>query len=285
MDASDADIRAWARETGRPVSDKGKVGQPLRSQYSAAHNGEPAPGPDYPGGMTDDDFETAEAEIPDDMAETRPAAVRPPKAGSRSAATPLRQRFRRGPSSGKPKPKGKAKHPRVSTAELWGSVWRIGAKVAQPLPPLYRVTRLQSVIAGPLIEDAVKGTIIDTIVQPLARLSNAGKTVTALVAPDLAIGAMAYHLNQTEGQPNPVVMQACQEMLRHGLMAMMDLGGEAFAAQLARERDQEERYGGDIDMIMAYILSDAADPATEEENIARMAARFAGQTEPETVDV
>ena len=69
------------------------------------------------------------------------------------------------------------------------------------------------------------------------------------------------------------------------MMAMMDLGGEAFAAQLARERDQEERYGGDIDMIMAYILSDAADPATEEENIARMAARFAGQPEPETVDV
>jgi hypothetical protein len=35
---------------------------------------------------------------------------------------------------------------------------------------------------------------------------------------------------------------------------------------------------------MAWILAEPADPATEEANIARVAARFAGRPESETVD-
>jgi hypothetical protein len=285
MDASDSEVRAWARETGwaapggRGVSSKGNVGQAAREAYSAAHNGGAPAGPDYPPGMTDTDFSTAEAEVPDDMAEARPGPVAAPKAGARSAAASLRTRFKRGSPSGRKKPR--PKHPRISTAELIGSAWRIAAKMAQPLPPMYRTLRLQSVIAGPLLDDAVKGTLADTVLQPLARLSRAGETMSALVAPNLAIGAMAYHLNQTEGQPSPVIMQACQEMLRHGLMAMMRVGGEAFAEQLAKDKDDEERFGGDIDTIMAFILADPADPAAEEAGIAAMAARFAGQPLPE----
>lgn len=283
MVASDSEIRAWAVEHGIHVSSKGRVSEAVRNAHGAAHNGEAAPAADYPDGMTDADFDVAEAELPDDMAddmaEVPPRAVTP-KAGSRTIPTRLSGAFKRGKTPAKPKGKPKTR-PRVSTAELFGSAWRIGAKLTQPLPPLYRVMRLQSVIAGPLAEDAVKGTVIDPFIQPFARLSQAGKTVTALVAPDLAIAAMAYHLKQTEGEPNPVIMQACQEMLRHGLMAMMDIGGEAFAAQMAREREQEERYGGDIDQIMMWILSEPGDPAAEEAMMATMAARFAGEDMPE----
>ena len=48
-------------------------------------------------------------------------------------------------------------------------------------------------------------------------------------------------------------------------------------------RDDQERFGGDVDMIMAFILADPSDPAEEEANIAAMAARFAGQPEPAPV--
>ena len=281
--ASDAEIRSWARQQGIEVSAKGRVGPGAREAYSAAHNGQPPA--DYPPGMTDDDFDVAEADTPDDadFEETPPRPVATPKVTSRTTAARLSQRFKRGKPTGKPK--AKAKRPRVSTAELIGSGWRIAAKIAQPLPPMYRTLRLQSVIAGPLLDDAVKGTMVDPILQPLARLTRAGETVSALVAPNLAIGAMAYHLKQTEGDPNPVVMQVCQEMLRHGLIAMMRVGGDAFAAQLAKDRDDEERYGGDVEMIMAFILAEPADPATEEANMAAMAARFAGQPEPEPAPV
>jgi len=287
--ASDSEIRAWAVEHGIHVSSKGRVSEAVRNAHRAAHNGEAAPVPDYPDGMTDADFDMAEAELPDDlddMAEVTPRPVTP-KASSRTTVTRLNPWSKRGKTAAsKSKAKAKAR-PRVSTADLIGSAWRIGAKVAQPLPPMYRTLRLQSVIAGPLLDDAVKGTVVDPFLQPLARLSRAGETVSALLAPNLAIGAMAWHLQQTNGEPNPIVMQACQEMLRHGLTAMMRIGGDAFAAQLAKERDDEERFGGDVEMIMAWLLSEPADPAQEEANIATMAARFAGEdmSEPEPAAV
>ena len=282
--ASDSEIRAWAVEHGIHVSSKGRVSEAVRNAHRAAHNGEAAPVPDYPDGMTDADFDMAEAELPDDLADDMTEATpRPvtPKASSRTTVTRLNPWSKRGKTAAsKSKAKAKAR-PRVSTADLIGSAWRIGAKVAQPLPPMYRTLRLQSVIAGPLLDDAVKGTVVDPFLQPLARLSRAGETVSALLAPNLAIGAMAWHLQQTNGEPNPIVMQACQEMLRHGLTAMMRIGGDAFAAQLAKERDDEERFGGDVEMIMAWLLSEPADPAQEEANIATMAARFAGEDMPE----
>lgn len=278
--ASDAQIRAWAKETGQPHNDRGKVSQALSDAYDAAHNGH-TPGPDYPPGMTDDDFDLAEATVPDeDMAEDPPAPVRRPKATSRTTRENLTARLRPGSRSGKPKPK-QGKRPRVSTSDLIGSAWRVAAKIAQPLPPLYRTLRLQSVIAGPLLDDAVKGTMLDPFLQPLARLGQAGGTLSALLAPNLAIGAMAMHLAQTGGEPNPVVMQMCQEMLRHGLTQMMRVGGDAFAAQLARDQADEAKYGGTVDSLLAFILADPAAPDVEEENIARAARVFAGQPEPE----
>ena len=289
MDASDAEVRAWARSQGREVSDKGKVGQALRSDYSAAHNGHGAPG-DYPPGMTDADFGLAEAITPDDgpddpeFAETAPRQVSPK--GPR-AVTTLTGRLRRGGGKGsrsrKPSSRG-SKRPRVSTSDLIGSAWRIAAKLAAPVPPMYRTLRLQSVIAGPLIDDAVSGTIADRVLQPLARMSRTGETTAALLAPNVAIGMAAWcqvQAAKTGTAPSPVIMQGCQEMLRYGLIAMMRVGGDAFAAQLAREKDDEQKYGASVDLIMEWIMSEPADPAAEEANIARMAARFAGQPEPE----
>lgn len=282
--ASAAEMRAWGAEHGWTVSAKGPLSPRLRDAYNAAHNGEPSqPGgqPDYPPGMSEQDFELAEAITPDfDFPDETPPQRPAPKAGPSSIPAKLQERLRPGKTRASRKT-SKTKRPRVSTAELIGSAWRIGARLAQPLPPMYRTLRLQSVIAGPLLDDAVKDTMVDPFLQPLARLTKTGETVSALVAPNLAIGAMAYHLNATKGDPNPVVMQVCQEMLRHGLIAMMKVGGDAFAHQLQQEREDEERYGGSVEMIMEWLLSAPVDPAAEEANIAGMAARFAGEDVPE----
>jgi hypothetical protein len=287
--ASDAEIRAWAQASGRDVSARGRVSADDKEAYAAAHNGGQA---DYPDGMTGDDFGGPIAEADDpaddpgavplddpDMYEAAPRTVTP-KVTSRLTSRRLAGRLKRGKPSGGPKPKPKPKKPRISTAELTGSAWRIMAKLATPIPPLYRTLRLQSVIAGPLIDDAVKGTAVDLFLQPAARLAQSGQTGAALLAPNMAIGMMAWHGAQCAKagtEPNPLIMQGCAEMLRYGLIAMMRAGGDAFAAQLAREQDDERRYGADVDMIMAWIMEPPADPATEEANIAAMAAQFAGR--------
>jgi hypothetical protein len=285
--ASDAEVRAWARETGRTVSAKGAVSHALRQAYAAAHNGEPPAAPDYPDGMTDDDFDVAEAELPDDlpddldMGEVAPRPVTP-KASSFTTRTRLKGAFRRGKTSGAAKPKGKAR-PRVSTADLIGSAWRIGAKLA-PALPLQRVLSLQSEIAGPMIDGQVKGTIVDPVLQVLARHYQAGEVAGALLGPNLGIGTAMVHQMQCARagtEPNPVILQACAEVTRYGLKAMMRLGGDAFAARLAAEKEDEERYGASMDAILEWIMSPPADPVTEQENAARMAGVFAGQPAPE----
>lgn len=288
--ASDKEVRSWAQETdwrdsrGQPVSSRGVVGNAAREAYSAAQNGQPPP--DYPPGMTEADFDTAEAVLPDDGPDMAEAVPRPvtPKVTSRSTVTRLSGRFRRGKPSGKPK--AKPKHPRVSLADLIGSGWRIGAKMLSPLPPLYRLTRLQSEIAGPVLDPHIRGTVIDPVLQVVARHYQAGEAVGALVGPNLGIGAAMWHMTQCAKQgiePNLVVMQACQEVTRYGLKSMMKLGGDAMAARLAAEKEDEERYGVTVDMLLEWIMSPPADQATEDDNAAKMAARFAGQPEPETM--
>jgi hypothetical protein len=283
--ASDSEIRAWAHEHGIKVSSKGRVPEAVRGAHRAAHNGEPPPAADYPDGMTDDDF-LAEADPPpfdEDMAETPPRPPAP-KASSHLTRTNLRTRFQRGSKPAAKKAKAK---PRVSTADLIGSGFRLAAKAARPLPPMYRVLRLESVVVGPLTDDAVKGTVVDTFLQPLARMAQRGDLFSALALAPAGIGAATVHLAQCAKagtEPNPIILQGCEEVTRHGLMALMRVGGDAFAEQLAREREEEERYGGSVNAILEWLFSEPADPATEEGNIARMAARFAGQPDPETVD-
>ena len=287
--ADDAQVRAWAVERGIPVSAKGRVGQTVREAYSAAHNGDAAPGAqaDYPPGMSEQDFTLDGADEPadgsddgwGDTGETPPKRVRP-KATSRWTFRKPSGPSRRGKSSAA----RKRAAPRVSTADLIGSAWRILAKMAAPMPPVYRTLRLQSVVAGPVLDDVVKGTFLDPFLQPLARMSQVSQQVAALTLPELGMGAAMIHASQCAKagtDPNPVIMQACEEITRHGLIALVKIGGDAAARQFELEKADEEQYGPLVDMMLAYIMAEPADPHTEELAFATMAARFAGQPEPE----
>ena len=291
--ATDAEIRSWALANDVHVSAKGRVGYDTREAYDAAHpsaNGAPAAAavPDYPPGMTEDDFVLDQADDPPgpgeaaDTGEAPPA--RPKPRGSRSMADGLR-RLRRPAAKGRSGTRPKAR-PRVPVDDLIGSAWRVASKLAQPIPPLYRTLRIQSPIAGLLLEDAVKGTAADTVLQPLARLTSVSQTASALLLPPAAITALAMHTQQSGGQPNPLITQACLEALRHGLMAMMRVGGPKFTEVLDRERREEEEFGATVDELLAWLLAPPADPAAEEAGIAAMAARMAGrEPEPEPAGV
>jgi hypothetical protein len=152
------------------------------------------------------------------------------------------------------------------------------------MPPVYRTLRLQSVVAGPVLDDVVKGTLVDPFLQPLARMSQVGQQVAALMLPEAGIGAAMIHAAQCAKagtEPNPVFMQACEEITRHGLIALVKIGGPAAARQFEQERADEQEYGPLVDMMLAYIMAEPADAQTEDMAFATMAARFAGQPEPD----
>ena len=77
---SDADIRAWMRDNGETPPTRGTIAESDRQRYEAAH----APGPDYPEGMTEADFDTSEPDGPPaDVAETRPRSIATAKPAER----------------------------------------------------------------------------------------------------------------------------------------------------------------------------------------------------------
>jgi len=276
------EIRAWARANGHDVPGRGNIPNGIREAYDLAHpvldgaGGSPgSPGPDYP----DDEFETLFVEPPDDefdelaMAEEKP---RRPKPRTRTpAASPGPRRFwQRGQGRGV-----KAKRaPRVSTEDLLGSLWRGAAKLATPLPPLQRTLRIQAPVAGMILEDTVKGTAADLVLQPFARLAGQGKVISALIGPPVIVTALTVHV-QTRAQmqppqdPNPFFVSAGIEALRSSLMAWMDIAGPRFEEAVRREREFEEKYGQSVDDLIAFLLSPPAatqaDAAAEEEAIRR----------------
>jgi len=254
-------VREWARGNGYEVSVKGAIPGNIQAAYDAAHpaaNG--ATGPDYP----DDDFESAFADMPDeDMKETAPKA--PPKSGSRTSAGSksggARSFFRKKTGGAKAK-----KAPRVSTEDLLGSVWRGLAKMATPLPPLHRTLRVQAPVAGLLLEDAVKGTMADAVLQPLARWMNQGKVVSALLGPPVLVTAISVHMQQAVQQnrePHPLFMSVSTEALRGSLMTWMDVAGPKFELALRREKEFEEKYGSSVDDFIQMLFAPPANPADE----------------------
>lgn len=205
---------------------------------------------DYSQGDLEALFDESPADIPEETAPRKPAA---PRSRSRGKLTLLG-----GKDKGK---KTRAKKPRASTEDLLGGLWRAAAKLAAPLPPLHRTLRIQAPIAGILLEDAVKDTVVDPMLQPLVRLAGVGKTMAALVGPPAFVTAIMIHGQQSAANgtpPNPVLMTVATEGLRSSLMAWCEVAGPKFEVALKREKEFEEKYGKSVDDMIAFLFSEPA---------------------------
>jgi hypothetical protein len=275
-----AEIRTWANgEGGYQIGPKGNIPTHVRDAYDAAHPG--LNGDDVMPGVTDypdPGFEAAFAdEPPGDTGETPPSRPKTRTRGSGSGAKPG-PRFsfgRRGNSTGK---QGKPKRKRIPVDDLISSAWGVLARLATPLPPLQRTLRVQAPVAGILLEDAVKDTAADVLLQPVARFAQQGKTVTALLGPPVIVTAISVHIAQAaaqDQQPNPVFLGIAHEALRGSLMTWMDVAGPKFEQAIAHEKEFEEKYGTSVDQFMAWLFSppvseaDQAGMQAEEDAIRR----------------
>jgi len=257
-----AEKRAWLRENGHPdIAVKGVIPPQLLDEWDQAHPG------DTPG---DDDFDTSAADNPpadDGQAET------PPRKPRGQGSTP-RGKGRWPFSRGGTKPKQK----RVPVDEVIAGGWRLLAKVAKPIPPLQRTLKIQAPVAGLLLEDTIRGTIVDTVLQPIARLQRQGKAVAALAGPPMLVTAGTLHMQRAaaaDEEPNPVIMGIIHEGLRESLMLWMDVAGPKFEQAMKREKQFEDLYGQRVDDLIELLFSpppapgDTAAVQAEEDAIAR----------------
>jgi len=214
----------------------------------------------------DDDFNTWQDRQPvitvtDDGAEDFPSGdegeqqertrvqERPPQFPSRTKT--LADRFR---AAVKPKPRGpgrpKKAQPRASVANVISTGWTLLAQMAQPINlPVARTLALQAPVAGMVLEDTVKDTVIDRILQPVARAGQGGEAAFALLGPPLIVGALTSERGQAM---QPVLVPA----LRAALRSWIKIAGPALEKIEAEEREFEEHYGQRIDAMIAFILGE-----------------------------
>jgi len=255
----DAEARAILREHGEQPPKRGNLGATwhARAQQLADFGPQPVlapngdgPGDDYDHGVTPADFDdvSAAADPPPDrpaegppeppavpgQAEQRPRRVRPPR-------KPLAERLRS--AGGQGKGKGRKKHhPRVRVDGLISRGWEILGSVATRVdPPVGRCLILQAPIAGLVLEDVVRDTVIDRGLQPIARVEEKAELVASLVLPPLLVGGLeaAQRLPEPQRKAREAVLWP---LLVESLILSDRVAGAYSEEVLARaERDAPKR--------------------------------------------
>jgi hypothetical protein len=297
---TDEEIRDWARSTGKEVPARGRVGAKLRAEYEglvanaigdSAQDGDAAPGADAqaPGRGAESD---SKAPGPA-REETRPRKVRAGRGRG------LRERLRGAGGGGRKSGRGRKTLPRVSTERLIERAWELGSRLAQPVNlPVARCLDWQGPTAGVLLEQAVKDTIVDKVIQPFARAEARLEIAGALIGPPLLVMALQLPQNQPTrlverkhpetGQPvkveepwplgamrHQVIMAALEEALDMCVEAQQKLPKEVLARQKERE-DRRAAMGEIIATFFAPPPASAAAAKAEEDAMARARDRFRG---------
>lgn len=275
--ATTTDIREWAKTQGLEVKAKGPLPDDVRARYAAEHAEAEADYPPGPAELEDQaPADVAEAAPPPTQAERTPARPRP-TAGERGRAILARLHPQAGTKRDRPRPRKMA---RVSLANLIEDAWGQMAWAASPLPPMQRLLQAQGPFAGIAMEDALQGTVVDRVLQPVARAEDKAKAVGGLLMPPAALMLVLV----TAPAPNVTVDQEGREVatwpepsIQHkgALMTLrwsLMLWSEAGAARLDEYRQRAEasaERGRQADQFMAWILG-FEEPAADED--ARAAA-------------
>lgn len=241
MTTTDAVVRAWAKDSGVDVPARGQVPKGVREQYDAANPPTDNPGlsvdePSSGHGYSDTEpMPTRPVGHPDEVAPVR--APEPPRASSRFA-------FRR---SKAPVVKGpKSAHKRVSLESWCEGAWNVLGNLvgSQGLVPTGRVLKLQAPIAGAILEDSLKGTVVDRLVQPLARSGEAAKEVGALLGVPILITVMTV---------KPETAPHLENTLRGSLREWAMIAGPRIKAKEKREEKVLEQLGIDAEGLDAMV--------------------------------
>lgn len=251
------DIRQWAADNGVALGSHGPVPKHVKAQFLEATGGQLASEQvqfegEGPGAVTLDTGEQT-----------------PSMAVSQSPAEKIRSKFTRakavdGVVDRRPKR-------RVSSAGSLGWAWVGLANVAarSGFLPVGRVMEMQAPVAGVMLEQATKGTVVDKLIQPLCRGGEKGKIIGALIAPPFLVAAI---------QQRPALYPQLAPMLEECLYQWIEIAGPEVAKKAKVRAEREAQYGSDVASMMEAIFA----PMVAEQQAQQEAERASmEQTEPE----
>lgn len=243
-----SDIRTWAQEKGIDLATRGRIPAEIKAAYDAEHEGVVLP-----------EGETMESLERPPALETMPAEPAPEQsaaaAGERAPAAPAGKGWRKwrdkvagAADTGAPRRR------RAGIDGLIGHVWDFAASVlTNPVTwPVGNVLRMQAPVAGVIADEVLAGTMVDRILQPLARLEERGSTVFALVGPPVLVGAIV----QSEGR----LYESLRPMLRRAMVEWVLIAGPA----LKKAKAKEERLAAELgDLDIDEMIDALFKPPTE----------------------
>ena len=228
---TDAKIRAWAKDAGVDVPSRGKVPDAVRAQFADAHPDTDNPGLSPDGPPPEHGYAAAEP-MP-----TRPQTA-PQGHPDEVAPTPPPGRVRFGRPKGAGVVKTRREHKRVSLESLASGAWGLLGQMAQSrgLVPTGRALVMQAPVAGMILEDTLRGTVIDRIAQPLARGGEAAKELGALIGVPVLVTMVAL---------KPETQDIAVPMLRNLMREWAIVAGPRIKAREKREKRAMEQLGVD----------------------------------------
>jgi hypothetical protein len=260
----DAEIRDWAKSTGRQTTTRGRVSDALRAEYvtelAGLHSAAPA---DPPG---DDQAPRGPESVSKPSAaraEVKPRPVRPapgpgPLAkarawfnGATTTTTPA------GKKTTTPKPQ--APRPRTPITRLIETAWGEAAGIMEHVNiPVARTMAWQAPFVGIVADDVLKTTRVDALLQPLARAQTSLQGLGAMVAMPVVVGVMTSEQADPErhGAAAVIRQQICQRILVASIDAQLEMfGSPELAAKIRRSAEQTEARQAEVDQITGMIFA------------------------------
>lgn len=245
-----AAIRAWASDQGMDVPARGRLPEEVREAYQVAHG--------IAGAVEGDQGEGDQGEAgtpfgivlggpvveetpPRPVEETPPAA--PPSSPIAKVKGKLRARAERAPAVGRG---GKA---RKSLEGLVGGAWAVMAHFAGQggQVPVARALTMQAPVAGVLMDEMLRGTLADRILQPLARIGDKSEILAALIGVPVLVAAI---------DNMPGLAPQLLPMLERSLESWAILAGPQLRkAEARRKRAAEELGASDISELLSQIFA------------------------------
>lgn len=223
---TDADVRTWAKAAGVDCPTRGMVPKAVRDQYDAAH-------PSAEHGYAEAEAAPTRPQTAADVPPLPPAG-RFPKLGRGGPARPRRE------------------HKRVSLESGAEWAWRIlgNAAASRGLVPTGRALMLQAPVAGMILEDTLRGTVVDRIAQPFVRGGESAKEVVTLLGVPVIVTTLTIR-PELQGQLVPV--------LRNMMREWAIIAGPRIKAREKREKRAMEQLGVDDagldEMVDAWVAS------------------------------
>jgi hypothetical protein len=272
MASTSTDVREWLREQGLTPPARGRVPAPMQARYDAAHADAGVTAADFPpdGGGDDGGEPAAAAAKPsaaaDGSGERRPRTVK--GGGATTGRTGWRGLFSRGGGGGQDRKKGGRRAPRTSLADFAEETWQDAAWFFAGMPPVARILGYQAPYAGVVFDQAVSGTPVDRVCQPLARHAESYRALNGLIGPPvltaliLAEGRWVTNeqgqmlIDSQTGRPFPDGRTAVlMGMLRYSCMQMAkvsDIHADEIDARTAKTEERAAAVDALIDSIFGW---------------------------------